>query len=199
VINEQHLRIVEFCAEEVRRQGDSPLEVFGMVDAWSYAQLLRNNNPLPKLTDVKELGRLILQTKLKTEGFVYARPYRYNLLDDWYMVPSGWRAVEVQIGSRRGTNPSAIDYAMEEWEDALHNPDKQMMLDLGKRRATEQGILERFKHLNPDFAACAYLTFEHVHPFPDGNGRTGKIIYNWVRGSLDEPEFPPNFWGINNP
>lgn len=48
----------------------------------------------------------------------------------------------------------------------------------------------------------AYKEFEEIHPFVDGNGRTGKIILNWVNGTLLDPIFPPdNFWGdrIINP
>ncbi len=47
-----------------------------------------------------------------------------------------------------------------------------------------------------------YRAFEEVHPFFDGNGRTGKILMNWVGKSLGAPVFPPNdFWGhpIQNP
>ena len=44
-----------------------------------------------------------------------------------------------------------------------------------------------------------YLEFEKIHPFRDGNGRTGKIIYNWCLNSLDDPQMPPNFFGCSNP
>ncbi len=40
-----------------------------------------------------------------------------------------------------------------------------------------------------------YHIFELIHPFLDGNGRVGKIIYNYLRGTLDNPEFPPDFFG----
>jgi fido (protein-threonine AMPylation protein) len=44
-----------------------------------------------------------------------------------------------------------------------------------------------------------YFEFEQIHPFKDGNGRTGKILYNYLCGTLDDPIMPPNFWGGNNP
>lgn len=33
----------------------------------------------------------------------------------------------------------------------------------------------------------AHVQFENVHPFEDGNGRTGRIIYNWHRLKLGLP------------
>ena len=42
-----------------------------------------------------------------------------------------------------------------------------------------------------------YKEFEEVHPFRDGNGRVGTILWNWQMGHFEEPKFknPPDFWG----
>lgn len=45
----------------------------------------------------------------------------------------------------------------------------------------------------------AYREFQEIHPFFDGNGRTGKILFNWLNGTLRDPMMPPNFFSCANP
>lgn len=40
----------------------------------------------------------------------------------------------------------------------------------------------------------AFRWYEEIHPFRDGNGRTGSIIYNLLNGTLHAPVHPPNLW-----
>ena len=50
------------------------------------------------------------------------------------------------------------------------------------RGTLEQGF-EYYKALRDPFAKAAYIMFliSEVHPFIDGNGRTGRIFMNWWR------------------
>lgn len=43
-----------------------------------------------------------------------------------------------------------------------------------------------------------FREYEEIHPLRDGNGRTGSIIWNWMRGTLSNPEAPPDFWADEN-
>lgn len=84
----------------------------------------------------------------------------------------GFRHVNVWVGDHQGAPPDEIIPRM-------------------RRLVTLLGSIEPWE---------AYREFEHIHPFADGNGRVGKIIFNWLSNRLDNPIMPPDlFGGILNP
>jgi fido (protein-threonine AMPylation protein) len=38
-----------------------------------------------------------------------------------------------------------------------------------------------------------YQEFETLHPFNDGNGRVGAILFNLLNGTLSDPIVPPPY------
>lgn len=67
---------------------------------------------------------------------------------------------------------------------APENVQREMATLLGEFRDLPASIAE-VKQL--DAAAYFLARFEHIHPFADGNGRTGELLMNYLRLLLDHP------------
>lgn len=103
------------------------------------------------------------------------------------MNADGFRTHGVSVGQRRAPEAISLVGLMEDLCNGLNRGDW-----------ATRGWGEEFSALSKPLAA--YLRFEHIHPFADGNGRTGKILLNYLNGTLWAPIMPPDlFGGIANP
>lgn len=76
----------------------------------------------------------------------------------------------VYIGGREGRPWFSVPYLIEEWVDKVNEA-----LKLDKEDAHE--------HL----VHVLHVQYENIHPFFDGNGRSGRIFYNWQRIKVGLP------------
>lgn len=82
-----------------------------------------------------------------------------------------WRDCSVRVGPRLCPAPSEVGALM-------------------------TALIRQFRILTPEEV---YRRFEEIHPLVDGNGRVGKILLNCLKGTLDKPIMPPNFFNCANP
>jgi hypothetical protein len=56
-------------------------------------------------------------------------------------------------------------------------------------------MVERLVGYGDDLTPAQWFRqYEEIHPFVDGNGRSGQIWFNLFNGTLTEPEWAPDFW-----
>ena len=91
---------------------------------------------------------------------------------------AGYRRVNVTArgGILTGSEPQLIERHMRELGDML-----------SACQATRETIEHLGQKLTPQWF---YERFETIHPFADGNGRTGKILYNYLLDRLHAPLLP---------
>ncbi len=83
------------------------------------------------------------------------------------------RAIPVYISRKEALNPLLVKEQLEQWilnvNDLLTNGAKET--DIFKERTVKE----------------QHIAYEKIHPFVDGNGRTGRMFMNWTRLKLKLP------------
>jgi Fic family protein len=84
-----------------------------------------------------------------------------------------FRKVPVWVGGREGEDWTIVPRLIEEWaEDVMETITASSTFALMRK---EKWIQEE------------HVRYEHIHPFVDGNGRTGRIFMNWERIQIGLP------------
>ncbi len=76
-----------------------------------------------------------------------------------------FRKVPVWIGGKKGMSISRIPNAISDWCEDMNNY---------KESNLSKNQLERISEY-------LHVNYEKIHPFVDGNGRTGRMFMNWWR------------------
>jgi Fic family protein len=136
------------------------MEGRGLVAALLFAD--EHREQWPTLDHIKEIHRLIFQEANPTMAGVYRRE-QYWPHYTRFVVPD-WRKVPLCMGRL------------------------EMLLDQAKRECHAlEGLDQQEKVV--EWAAKIHHRFECIHPFENGNGRTGRAIVTWMLTHYGLPAF----------
>lgn len=171
-----------YIHDEIIRQGHDPrVEEDGgrrirqMRAAWDYAK--QNAHRQPTLEDIQQIASLI-------------EPENNQ--------PGKFRGVNVIVGNHVPPHFQDVPREMEMLSGTVSAVKPHDPTCGGGESRTDYYRTSGYghSHATPD---DFYVAFQDIHPFSDGNGRTGKVIYNWLNQSLDNPVLMPDYFGGGTP
>jgi Fic family protein len=86
-----------------------------------------------------------------------------------------FRTGPVWIGGREGINHWKIKPALEELIGTIN----ETIVEGNTKKINEIDLADMIRD--------QHIAYEYIHPFFDGNGRTGRIFYNWTRKQVGLP------------
>ncbi len=125
---------------------------------------------------VRELSWLLSTYHLITKG------------DVDFMNLNGFRTIGTLVepgANRMGFRKTPVTFA-NGGTAANHADIERLMTNVCSNiKDTADVELDKINHLVKEFL--------WIHPFVDGNGRVGFLLYNWLRGTMDSPYALPNY------
>jgi hypothetical protein len=167
-----NVEIVKFCAIECFLQRSGELSIGWMIDAWLYAQ--EQSKSLEYYGPDEEFIRTERHLPSITDVLEIGRLVEPNVN------ANGFRKCGVRVGYDVKMDWQEVPRCMVNLMEALREP---------PYKDEERGI--SIPVMTPD---KFFREYEEIHPFRDGNGRSGAILYNWLNGTLDYPVWAPNYW-----
>lgn len=83
-----------------------------------------------------------------------------------------WRTIDVTVGGRVCPPHEDVPGLMSGWLDQWRNPNDKCA----------PGLF--WSEHRREAAQSSHIEFEQIHPFEDGNGRTGRLLWWWVEREL---------------
>ena len=121
----------------------------------------------------------IEEESVKKQKILHPTHIHAALMKNLVEMPGEYRKIQVYVGGMRNPQPlgpAIINIAMTNWFDCL--------------KTDVESIHKNKEHVTFDIDSIAWQYhhwFEAIHPFIDGNGRTGRLILNNIRRSFGLP------------
>lgn len=178
---------------DTRIREDGGVRIDWMTAAWAYATRvasLQSRPFFPTMTDVQALG-ILVEPQMNRMSFRSENVY----------IGDGIGAPPRMVGKMMAALLSFAGQVQPVQGRVAAHPDAYRALWRYEGVLADRVILADFTDMVSDVETADdwYLAYEAVHPWGDGNGRTGKILHNWLLGTLDDPVLVADYFGGGNP
>lgn len=164
----------------ISKQAAQYLGVTDLMISEEEQTFLKESNAIEGVYDQDSLDQAIyawayLRQQEKLTSSVILKTHKILMLHQKLMPDEKgyFRQVPVWVGGREGKPWYVIPEMVENWCKDIE-------------KTITQGIFRSDRRLD-DQIKDDHVRFEKIHPFVDGNGRTGRLLYLWQRIKLDLP------------